>query len=146
MTVAVLVSGSLFKNPELKTSRSGKTYATASIRTASADNSAADFWNLLVFSTSVQEELLRLSEGDKLAVQGSVKLEIYNGKISRSVFVDAILPLRAPPREKKPKAAKPAPTSQGLAEQSHHPAPPSSDVEGPTERAPSSFYDDDIPF
>ena len=60
MTVHILVSGSLFKNPELKTSKSGKTYATASIRTASADNTAADFWNLLVFSTSVQEELLRL--------------------------------------------------------------------------------------
>lgn len=112
MTVHILVSGSLFKNPELKTSKSGKTYATASIRTASADNTAADFWNLLVFSTSVQEELLRLSEGDKLAVQGSLKLEIYNGKISRSVFVDAILPLRAPPRERKPKVAQAAPTSQ----------------------------------
>jgi hypothetical protein len=109
MTVAILVSGSLFKNPEIKTARSGKSYASASIRTASADNATADFWNLLVFSTSVQDELMRLTEGEKLSVQGSLKLEIYNGKISRSVFVDAILPLR---RERKPKA-KPAPTSQG---------------------------------
>jgi hypothetical protein len=132
MSVHILVSGSLFKTPEQRTSKTGKPYATASIRTASADNTAADFWNLLVFSTSVQEELMRLGEGDKLAVQGSLKLEIYNGKISRSVFVDAILPLRAPPKEKKPKAAARAPATVG----------PSSDVEG----APSSFYDDDIPF
>lgn len=104
MSVAVLITGTLFKEPQQRTSQAGKRYVTASIRTASADNTAADFWNLLVFSTSVQEELLRLSEGDKLAVQGSLKLEIYNGKISRSVFVDAILPLRAPPRERKPKA------------------------------------------
>jgi hypothetical protein len=111
MTVAVLVSGSLFKNPEIKISRSGKTYASASIRTASADNATADFWNLLVFSETVQTELMRLTEGEKLAAQGSLKLEIFNGKISRTVFVDAILPLRAAPREKKPKAAKPEETS-----------------------------------
>jgi single-stranded DNA-binding protein len=109
MSVHILVSGSLFKNPEQKTSsKTGKTYATASIRTASADNiTTSDFWNLLVFSETVTAELMRLTEGDKLAVQGSLKLEIYNGKISRSVFVDAILPLR---RERKPKAAKPAST------------------------------------
>jgi hypothetical protein len=110
-SVHVLISGSLFKNPEIKISRSGKTYASASIRTASADGTAADFWNLLIFSETVRAELMRLGEGEKLSVQGSLKLEIYNGKISRSVFVDAILPLRAPPREKK-KAAKAAPTSQ----------------------------------
>ena len=132
MTVHGVVSGSLFKTPELKTSRSGKTYATASIRTPAADNTAADFWNLLVFSTSVQEELLRLSEGDKLAVQGSVKLEIFNGKISRTVFVDHILALRAPPKERKPKAAKPAPTSQ---EQST-----------PATTATDPDLDDSIPF
>jgi single-stranded DNA-binding protein len=130
MSVFVLVSGSLFKNPELKTSRAGKTYATASIRTSSVDNSAADFWNLLIFSETVAAELMRLTEGDKLAVQGSVKLELYNGKISRTVFVDHILPLRAPPREKKPKPAKPVPTPQDQAEQSTAAAP----------------FDDEIPF
>jgi single-stranded DNA-binding protein len=134
MSVHILVSGALFKNPEIKISRSGKTYATASIRTSSADNAAADFWNLLIFSETVSAELMQLTEGDKLSAQGSLKLEIYNGKISRTVFVDHILPLRAPPREKKPKAAKPAPSSQDLAEQSV--IPPAS--------APT--FDDGIPF
>jgi hypothetical protein len=136
MSVHILVSGSLFRNPELKTSKSGKPYATASIRTASADNASADFWNLLVFGTSVQEELMRLTEGEKLSVQGSLKLELYNGKISRSVFVDAILPLRAPPREKKPKA-KEAPTSQGLPLERANIMPAS---------APPDDLNDDIPF
>ncbi len=111
MSVAILVSGSLFKNPEQRSSsKTGKLFTTASIRTASADNTAADFWNLLVFGDTAQADLMRLTEGDKLAVQGSCKIELFNGKISRTVFVDHILPLRAPPREKKPKAA--APTSQ----------------------------------
>jgi single-stranded DNA-binding protein len=136
MSVHILVSGSLFKNPELKTAKSGKTYATASIRTASADNTAADFWNLLVFSTSVQEELMRLTEGEKLSAQGSLKLEIYNGKISRTVFVDTILPLRAPPRERKPKAEKAAPTSRETTD-----ATPEQTAAGA-----SAFFSDKIPF
>jgi single-stranded DNA-binding protein len=129
MSVHILVSGSLFKNPELKTARSGKTYATASIRTSSADGTPADFWNLLVFSTSVQEELLRLTEGDKLSAQGSLRLEIYNGKISRTVFVDAILPLRRE-RTPKAKAKAAAPASQ----------------ETTTTTATDPDLDDSIPF
>jgi hypothetical protein len=132
VSIHILVSGSLFKNPELKTSKSVKTYATASIRTASADTSAADFWNLLVFSETVQAELMRLGEGDKLSAQGSLKLEIYNGKISRTIFVDAILPLRAPPRERKPKKAA-APEGLPLEHENIMPA-----------SAPT--FDDDIPF
>jgi single-stranded DNA-binding protein len=143
MSIHVLVSGSLFKNPEIKTSRSGKTYATASIRTASAENSAADFWNLLVFSTSVQEELCRLNEGDKLSVQGSLKLEIYNGKISRSVFVDAILPLRAPLREKKPKAPPGSKAADALAKQS---IMPDATPEKETAAGGPAFFSDTIPF
>src|SRR5260221_10707718 len=112
MSVFVLVSGSLFKNPEQRSSsKTGKLFTSASIRTSSADNTAADFWNLLVFGDTAQADLLRLTEGEKLAAQGSCKIELFNGKISRTIFVDAILPLRAPPKERRPKAAK-APTSQ----------------------------------
>jgi single-stranded DNA-binding protein len=139
MTVAVLVSGSLFKNPELKTSKTGKTYATASIRTASADNTAADFWNLLVFGDTAQVDLMRLSEGEKLAAQGSLRLELYNGKISRTVFVDAILPLRAAPRTPKMKAAKAAPTAQGLQS-------PDATPEKETAAGGPAFFNDDVPF
>jgi hypothetical protein len=134
MSVFVLVSGSLWKNPEQRSSsKTGKLFTTASIRTSSADNAAADFWNLLIFSETVAAELMRLSEGDKLAAQGSLKLEIYNGKISRSVFVDAILPLRAPPREKKPKKAA-APEERPLERANIVPSTASPDL------------DDDIPF
>jgi hypothetical protein len=138
MSVFVLVSGSLWKNPEQRSSsKTGKTYATASIRTSSADNSAADFWNLLVFSETVQAELMRLTEGEKLSVQGTCKIELFNGKISRTVFVDHILPLRAPPKEKKPKAAK-APASQDQPTTTN--ATPETATGGP------AFFDDDIPF
>jgi single-stranded DNA-binding protein len=147
MSVAILVSGSIFKEPQQRTSQAGKQYVVATIKAAAADNTTSDFWSVLAFSDTAGAELLRLAVGERVALQGSLKLELFekNGetKISRTIFVDHVLAVRQPPRERKPKA-KAAPTPQGQAEQSI--IPPSSDVEGPTERAPSSFYNDDIPF
>ena len=52
---------------------------------------------------------MRLVEGDKVSVQGSLKVEPYTARdgqtrISRTVFADHVLALRQPPRERKPKA------------------------------------------
>jgi hypothetical protein len=47
-----------------------------------------------------------------------LKLELYTAasdgkpKISRTVFADHVMALRQPPKERKPKPAKAAPTSQ----------------------------------
>ena len=103
-----LVSGALFRAPELKTAKSGKTYATATIKVA-ADNTA-DFWSVLAFCECAQAELLRLGEGDKVSAQGSFKVEPYTARdgqtrINRTVFADHVLALRQPPRERKPKAS-----------------------------------------
>jgi len=53
---------------------------------------------------------MRLGEGDKVSLQGSLKLEVYtskNGehKISRTLFADHVLALRQPQRQRTPKAA-----------------------------------------
>lgn len=115
MSVAVLVTGTMFKEPQQRTSQSGKRYVTATIKAAAADNSASDFWNALAFGDTAGAELMRLGLNERLAVQGSLKLETYSKdgepKISRTVFVDSVLPLRAPPREKKlkPQPAEPQP-------------------------------------
>ena len=107
MTALVLVSGALSRAPEVKTSRSGKPYTSATIRVAA--DSAAEFWSILAFSESAQAELSRLGEGDKISVQGSLKVEPYTARdgqtrINRTVFADHILALRQPPRERKPRA------------------------------------------
>jgi single-stranded DNA-binding protein len=108
MTTVALISGALSCAPELKTAKSGKAYVTASIKVA-ADN-AVDFWRVFAFSESAQAELSRLGEGDKVSLQGALKLDVYtskNGehKISRTLFADHVLAMRQPPRERKPKAA-----------------------------------------
>jgi single-stranded DNA-binding protein len=108
MSAFVLVSGTLSRAPELKTSKSGKPYVTATIKVA-ADN-ATEFWSALAFSEIAHAELMRLVEGDKVSVQGSLKVEPYTGRdgqtrINRTVFADHVLALRQPPRERKSRAS-----------------------------------------
>ena len=106
MNAFVLVTGALSRVPELKTSKSGKPYVTATIKVAT-DN-AAEFWSVLAFSESAQAEPSRLGEGDKVSVQGPLKVEPYTGRdgqsrINRTIFADHVLALRQP-RERKSRA------------------------------------------
>jgi single-stranded DNA-binding protein len=149
MTVAVLISGTIFKEPQQRTGKTGRPYTVCTIKAAAVDSASSDFWNVLAFGDTAGAELLRLAVGERLAVQGSMKVELYTAasdgktKISRTVFADHVLAVRQPPRERRPKAAPAgSKVADALAKQSI--MPPSS--EGPTERAPSSFYDDEIPF
>lgn len=137
MSAHILLTGSIFRDPEQRTSQSGKTYVTTTLKAAAADNAASEFWDVLAFSETVQAELLRLRTGERLSLQGSLRLELYTTKageqrISRKIFADHALALRAPPKAKKPK-----PVSDGDAQ----PAIP-----GKVSILPSSDLDDDIPF
>ena len=118
MSAFALVSGALFRAPELKSSKAGKSYVLATVNVTSDNN--VDFWTIMGFSETVQTELLRLGEGDKLSAQGSFKVEPYTARdgqtrINRTLFADHILALRQPPRERKLRAAPagPPPASAG---------------------------------
>ena len=138
MTVSVMVTGSLWRGPAQKTSKAGKPFVAATVKVA-ADNEA-QFWTALAFGETTQADLMRLAEGEKLAVQGALKIEakIQDGavKIYRTVFVDAVLSLKPAPRERKPKADKEpqaAPTR-------------SAGGQAPTFSNDGSDFNDDIPF
>jgi hypothetical protein len=107
MTVSVMVTCSLFRAAVQKTAKSGKVYTSATLK--SVAGSEVEFWTALAFGETEQAALLNLAEGEKCAVQGSMKLEARVGdgevKIYRTVFVDALLALKPTPRERKPKAA-----------------------------------------
>jgi single-stranded DNA-binding protein len=123
MTAVALITGALSRTPEQKTSKAGKPYVLATVKVA-ADNSV-DFWTIMGFSETVQTELSRLGEGDKLSAQGSFKVEPYTARdgqtrINRTIFADHVLALRQPPRERKPKASAPDGSAQGP---SHHGGP-----------------------
>lgn len=100
----VLVQGVLFRDPESKVSASGKAYVSATLREQVGD--ASNFWRLMIFSELAGEEVMRLRAGAALAAQGSARFELYtppNGepRISLSLMVNAVLPVR--PAKKKAK-------------------------------------------
>src|SRR5262245_16560415 len=110
MSASVLISGELFRDPERKTSSSGKAFVKATIKTTAADNSA-EFWSCLIFAETAAAEIMELRAGERLAAQGQMKLEIFNGRIQRTIFAGAILPLRQKKKRKdKPDTTKPTST------------------------------------
>src|SRR5260221_14737997 len=110
MTAFALVTGSLWKNPEQRSSaKTGKLFTVATIRAGSDASGGGDFWSITCFSESAQLELLRLEAGDAVAVKGRLEIKTYTpadcaNKIGRSIFSDSAIGLRPPPREKKPRA------------------------------------------
>jgi single-stranded DNA-binding protein len=105
VTVHVLISGTLFRDPQTKSSKAGKAFVTATIKTPTADSSTSDFWNCMCFSDSAKAALMCLRDGERVTVQGDLKLELFErdggSKIGRTVFVSNVLALRPPPRDKK---------------------------------------------
>jgi hypothetical protein len=70
-----LVTGTLFKAPEQRTSKAGKPFVAATIR--AKDGEVSQWWRMIAFSESAQAELMRLGDGDACSVQGSFKAELY---------------------------------------------------------------------
>jgi hypothetical protein len=101
MTARVCVSGILLHAPESRTLKAGGQVATATLK--SKDSDCAQFWRVVAFSEPVQTELLHLTDGDAVAVQGALKAELCDrgGEIQLSVGVIAEHVLRLSQRGKK---------------------------------------------
>jgi Single-strand binding protein family len=117
MSLHAIVSGSLYGGPKSGMAKSGRPYAFATLKVRDGD--ATQWIRLMVFSETAQSELMRLCDGDALSAQGVLKCEIYTSadniaKISLSVIVDNVLPLRQPPKERR--APPPAPDTRPKAE------------------------------
>jgi single-stranded DNA-binding protein len=113
MTAHVLISGTLFREPEQRTSKAGKPFVMATIR--AKDGDASQWWKVLAFSETAQVALMRLTDGDAVSVQGALKAETYEKdgvtKLSLSGVANHVLALRQPPKARKSRqeaAAAPA--------------------------------------
>ena len=102
MSATVLVSGKLFRDPQSKTSGSGKVYCTATIKVGQGDD--AQWWRLVTFSDSAIEELLALRDGDGIAASGSFKAEVYEARegmrVSLSILADRVISAKRQKRER----------------------------------------------
>ena len=98
MTAIALVTGTLFRPPEQRTSKAGKPFVTATIRVKDGDG--AQWWKVLAFSESIQAELMRLADGDAISAQGAFKAELYDKdgekRLSLSIVANKVLALRQP--------------------------------------------------
>jgi single-stranded DNA-binding protein len=102
------------------TTKAGKPFVTATIRVK--DGEATQWWNIVAFSESAQLELMRLSEGEAMAVQGAMRIEEYEKdgqkRVSLSIVADHVLALRQP---QKPPAARSAGHNPNRHLFHHHP-------------------------
>jgi single-stranded DNA-binding protein len=89
MTASVLVKGTLLHAPESRTLKNGGLCVKATLKAKDGDYTR--FWHILAFDEAVQAALLRLSDGDAVAVQGSLKAELHdrNGETALSFGVIA---------------------------------------------------------
>lgn len=73
MSLSVLASGTLVRDPERRTSTAGRAYATALLRVP-CEGEDAVLVSLIAFSSTSAEALLAHAKGDSLAVTGRAKL------------------------------------------------------------------------
>jgi single-stranded DNA-binding protein len=109
MTLHALISGSLFRAPESRTSKNGRQFVSATIRVK--DGGESRFVNLAAFSDTAQAELVRLKDGDAVSVQGPLKAGTYTAsdgttKLSISINADQILALKQQPKKREVKPAQ----------------------------------------
>jgi hypothetical protein len=101
MSARAVVNGALFKAPASKVSKAGKSYVLATIREGKGD--AARWWKAFVFGDDAMAEVLRLGDGDPLAVAGEFDCQAYKtdaceDRLSWSIMVDGVLSARKPTR------------------------------------------------
>ena len=103
MSASALVSGRIFRDPERKLSRAGKPFVVAKLREGAGD--AVVWWSVAAFAEDVSEELLRLRDGDAVAVSGPFTVATYekNGEIrlNHSLIAERLITAR---RMKRPAA------------------------------------------
>lgn len=103
--ISALVTGSLFKPPESRTSKADKTFVSATLKCP--DGNSMSFVRVVAFNEAACAELTRLEEGEWVSVQGSFKAELYRPEgrepqVSLNLVADHVLAVRQPKKERTP--------------------------------------------
>lgn len=139
--IFALISGQLFRAPEVRTSKGGKPYTMATVKISDATGS--QFVRVMAWTDHARAELEQLQNGAALSVSGKLEAQIYapNGaepRVSLSIMADQVLALKKPVPRKKEASEKPEERrTSGIRRIGDNPgAPPARD----------GFDDDAIPF
>lgn len=77
--IDALISGKLHGQPQQRTTKNGKPYATARIRATQGDGETL-FVSVAAFDATPCRALLRLNDGDSVAIAGSLAIKIWDSK------------------------------------------------------------------
>jgi len=81
--IDALIAGKVFGQPRTMTSKAGKPFATAKVR-AAAGESEALFVNVIAFDADTVATLLALSDGDSVALAGSLSPKVWTDREGNS--------------------------------------------------------------
>jgi single-stranded DNA-binding protein len=86
-----LFAGLISNDGEMRQTKNGKNYATASVRAFNRQDGSAVFMTLKTFNESTAAVLSNLRKGDRVLVAGTVETDEYNGKSYTTMMVDFLL-------------------------------------------------------
>lgn len=141
MSIDVAVSGQLTRDPESKTSASGRAYLRFNIRIGNGD--AAQFANVMAFN-DVDELADRLSKDSRVYIEGTLTADAWVDKEGKARPSLTIMTWRCVETHRigrnKPKRETSEKASVAAGKTYHSPR------SAPAGRLPSSDFSDDIPF
>lgn len=86
-----LFAGLISNDGEMRQTKNGKNYATASVRAFNRQDGSAVFMTLKTFNESTAAVLSNLRKGDRVLVAGTVETDEYNGNSYTTMMVDFLL-------------------------------------------------------
>ena len=101
--IRALLTGTIYGEPQARTSQAGKPYATAEIRADSGKEGGTVVWCSIIAFGEHADRLLRLANGAALAVSGKAEVRAYLDKQGEpaaglSLVVDELATLKGKPR------------------------------------------------
>ena len=134
--IRALITGTIYGEPQARTSQAGKQYATAKIRADSGKDGVVVWCSVVAFGEQA-DRLMTLSNGAALSVAGKAEVNAYSNKQGEpaaglSIVADDLAALKSKPRPPQEDARPGRPAPQR-----------SKPATGP---APRPDFDDALPF
>lgn len=110
MTAHVLITGTIFRDPETRVAKTGKPFTFGTVKVKDGD--ATSWWKILAFGESARA-LSELRDGESLSAQGRLGVDTYQKdgqtRLAFTIVANCILPLRQPPKPRQPCAKRKEP-------------------------------------
>lgn len=138
--IRALITGTIYGEPQARTSQAGKQYATAKVKADSGKGEGGVVWCSIIAFGELADRLMTLANGAALSISGKAEVNAYTNKQGEpaaglSIVADDLATLKGKPRAPQAEAeARPG----RPASQHSKPATPS----GP---APRPDFDDALP-